>query len=334
MHEFVRALLPLVPTGVGASILATLALAIPFGQRILAWIWANRKQASAIIAATILLGFCAAFWFRFGPDRVTVWLDPLDTELQAGNWKVMVCVLNAVAHCAPERRPILIIRELTNLEPATLTNLLTALEPMKQGDIHFPVFLETSDFQWVQNERVIKSDKSFASYYLPEMSKEEGRAELVVKYKIWSAEEFEQVREPSRTQHNTTQHNTQPTHTTPHHQPQVYDAVGGHMGSLRALFDNQVSGASLSEALKGMDDDADRQMDAAMEAHPDLKAAKKWLNDFKDKDYFIEVKGTPAVLEPLLAANILFKKGYEITPQHRSMRHAIGRYVAKFAHGR
>ena len=183
------------------------------------------------VSLFILAVIC--FWFGFGPASVTVWLDPLDTELQAGNWKFLVCVLNTVCQCAPERRPILIIREIANLTPLTLNKTLTALEPMKQGNLHFPVFLETSDFLWLQNERVIKSENSFESYYLSEMGREEGHTELVNKYNIWAAEEFEEV----------------------------YAAVGGHMGSLRMLLNkHKMDGVPLREAIQQMDDTAERQM--------------------------------------------------------------------------
>jgi len=267
------------------------------------WVLANRRFFGIVLVSMVLFGSLTTFWFGFGPNKVIVWMDPLDTELQAGNWQYLICALNAVAHCAPAHRPILIVRELANLTPPSLTNLLTALEPMKQGAIRFPVFLETSDFLWLQNERVIKSDLSFEPYYLNEMNFTVGCAELVDKYKIWTKAEF----------------------------VQVYEAAGGHMGSLSALFHmHKVAGLPLSDAIKQMDNSADRQMDAAMEGCKQLKEAEEWLKNFTVKGSRIKVKGTPATIMPLLTANILFKAGFEIYAQNRLLQRAIGRYVDTF----
>ena len=272
-----------------------------------AFAWARAQWKLMLIGLSVSLFILAVicFWFGVGPASVTFWLDPLGTELQVGNWKSFVCVLNTACHCAPERRrAILITREIANLTPLALNRTLSALEPMKQlGNLHFPVFLETSDFLWVQNERFIKSGNSFESYYLTEMGPEGGHTELVNKYNIWTAKDF----------------------------GEVYSAVGGHMGSLRMLFDeHKMDGVPLREAIQQMDDTAERQMDAAMDGCEDRGAAKQWLTVFKENGYFLKVEAIPAVIAPLLYANIIFKKGYQIYPQNRLLQRAIGRYVTEF----
>lgn len=46
---------------------------------------------------------------------------------------------------------------------------------------------------WVLHQSVIKSSDSFCSYTMKEMTRDEGREELVNKYKMWTQEEFDKV---------------------------------------------------------------------------------------------------------------------------------------------
>ena len=79
---------------------------------------------------------------------------------------------------------------------------------MKEGNLDFPVILETLDFQCFNHSAVRKSSSSFQKYYVDEMSFVEGRAELIDKLKMWDVHNF----------------------------TKVYNTVGGHMGSLYDLW--------------------------------------------------------------------------------------------------
>ena len=94
-----------------------------------------------------------------------------------------------------------------NFEEKSRLELFRSLEGMKEGKFKFPVILETSDFLWVLHQSVIKSSNSFCSYTMKEMTRDEGREELVNKYKMWTQEEFDKV----------------------------FEALGGHTGSYQML---------------------------------------------------------------------------------------------------
>jgi hypothetical protein len=98
---------------------------------------------------------------------------------------------------------------------------------MKEGWFHFPVFLETSDFLWYTNTAATRSAASFQALYLAEMDEHDVRADIVDKYGVWTSEELSLV----------------------------WNAVGGHGGSLAYLFQlHKLNGHSLAGAIEVMDD--------------------------------------------------------------------------------
>lgn len=95
-------------------------------------------------------------------------------------------LLNFVAREKTNVRPILIIRELINLERNTLDECFRAMEKTKEGGILFPIILETSDTLWFEVPAVKRSQMSFKPYFMQEMICGEGKEEFVDKMKIWS----------------------------------------------------------------------------------------------------------------------------------------------------
>ena len=74
---------------------------------------------------------------------------------------------------------------------------------MKENKLLYPSILETSDFTWYDESPVVKSSLSFQAHLLEEMTFDEGKKELVDKYKVWNLTEF----------------------------ATIYEALGGHRGS-------------------------------------------------------------------------------------------------------
>ena len=54
-------------------------------------------------------------------------------------------------------RPILLIREINNMDDGTLLSCLSALETAKENLILFPIIMETSDSKWDATAPVKKS---------------------------------------------------------------------------------------------------------------------------------------------------------------------------------
>ena len=73
------------------------------------------------------------------------------------------------------------------------------------------MFLETSDFLWVHEASVQKSSFSFEAFYVEEMTFNEGKADLVDKYQLFTLEEYQEM----------------------------YDAVGGHCGSYLVIYKHE-----------------------------------------------------------------------------------------------
>ena len=269
-----------------------------------AWIKSNWNVYSSVIFALMLLVGYEIFSAGFPTPAMDTWMYSVTTRIRSADWPTLICACNAVSFCSPQNRPILIIRELTNLDPPSLQNLFMALVTFKQDFINFPVFLETSDFLWMHHERVLKSSDSFESYYLEEMLEEEGYAELVVKHQIWTEDEFRLV----------------------------YSSPGGHMGSLGMVFHKQRNlGLTLQDAIAQMDSTANRQLRAALEdCGAARQEARRWLKEFRTQNCIIRAEVIPAHVKSLLSANILFTDGEAVFSQHRLMKRAIERYVAEF----
>jgi len=73
-------------------------------------------------------------------------IQSLNVSISSGDWKSLVCSIGGIALCSPERMPILVVREIMNFDEDSLACLLKSLEKAKEGTLHFPVVIETSDF--------------------------------------------------------------------------------------------------------------------------------------------------------------------------------------------
>lgn len=270
------------------------------------WLLQHLKKILLFVAISFLflaplgyVGYTFINWYRV----VEVIVHPIQESIASGNWCALTCSSNVLSKCVPERRPIVIVRELTNLNSESLNAFLRSLERMKQGDVHYPVFAESSDFQWAYESPVIKSSDSFVTYRLQEMTREEGLAEVVHKFKIWTKEEYEQI----------------------------YDAIRGHLGSYRLLYDyNKVQKLSLNESIWHLRRRAYDCVIEAVEHAGNYTAVRKWLLSLRISNYIMTVAQVPKDIWILFKRNILFRNSDYVYPQNRLMEHAVDDFIRKF----
>ena len=137
-------------------------------------------------------------------------MQPIQDRVARADFELLKKTLNAVARVAPERRPVLVVREVVNVtasaDAAAFNRLFAALENAKQetrdsaGSFLFAVFLETSDYQWVSSSRRaqrslmlcsdvtcllcmlrsrINSPRSFQTFSIPPIAEAVAKQELV-----------------------------------------------------------------------------------------------------------------------------------------------------------
>ena len=98
----------------------------------------------------------------------------------------MFCCLNSIKHCT-SYWPILIVRDVKNLQPQRLHNFFSILESRKESDkIDFPVIVETSDNLWISEMQSDLAKMAFEFYYLNPMSYNDGKKELVDKLSLFN----------------------------------------------------------------------------------------------------------------------------------------------------
>ena len=66
------------------------------------------------------------------PYFVNMLVWSYDAMLEEDDWKSLMCLLNSIAHHHPSMRPILIVRELINLDNKTLSGCLRSMEKIKE----------------------------------------------------------------------------------------------------------------------------------------------------------------------------------------------------------
>ena len=221
-------------------------------------------------------------------------------SIASGDWDALTCSCNVLSECVPERRPIVIVREITNLNPESLNAFLRSLERMKQGGLCYPVFVESSDFQWAYESPVIKSSASFFPYLLKEMTQEEGLTEVVHKYKIWTEEEYELI----------------------------YDAIGGHLGSYMQLYQgNKMYNNSLDESIQQLKTRVYGQVQDTYQMVGNKTAVREWLLSFKRSNYKKIATEVPKDVGMLFKMNVLFRDAEYVYPQNRLLKHAIDKFI-------
>ena len=265
-----------------------------------------KQHLRKILPLLLTLSFLVAFLlYVINWNIIADVVHPIQESIVSGDWGTLACSCNAISKCAPERRPIVIVRELKNLDPKSLEDFLRSLERMKQGDLHYPVFVESSDFQWAYEFPVLKSSDSYIMYHLQAMTKKEVRSEVVHKFKIWTEEEFELI----------------------------YDAIGGHRGSYRLMYDyNKVQRYSLSESIGHLKRRAyDQVLEAVANCNGSRRDIETWLLSFKENGYNITVADIykDDIIRVFFKRNILFRDSKYVYPQNKLMEHAINGHCGK-----
>lgn len=265
------------------------------------WLSGNLKRAFLLLAMLLLLLILLGYFINWYSVAEIV-IHPVQESISSGDWYALSCSANAISKCAPEHRPILIVRELTNLNSESLNAFLRSLEQMKQGDIHYPVFAESSDFLWAHKSPVIKSSDSFIMYHIHEMTREEGLSELVHRLNIWTEEEYDEI----------------------------YGAIGGHLGSYRLLYDyNKIQKYSLNESIGRLKGRAYDQV-LATTGEGNRTAIENWIQSLKRKNYKMTVAEIPEDIWVLFESNVLFRDSKYVYPQNKLMEHAIDDYSRDF----
>ena len=274
-----------------------------YSPRILRFVQQHWKTTTIVL---VLLIFCivgALFEFQHK------WREPLSTAFHDGDFARIVEAYNALAICDPAHRPILIVREVQNLDAKSSDSLFNSLEQMKEGWFHFPVFLETSDFLWYSKTATKRSAASFEALYLADMEEHDVRADVVEKYSLWSPDEF----------------------------TRVWDAVGGHGGSLAYLYGLQkVRGLDLAAAIENMDEMHGGLVGAALsECRAQRDECEEWLKRLEGSNFTLVVKVVPDSIRALFDLNVLFMKRLSkgrsaIVPQNRLLQRAIEGFVNEY----
>ena len=260
------------------------------------------KLFAALLLPFAFLVFAAMFTYQH------LWREPLSIAFKDGDFSRIMDTYNVLAACDPAHRPILVVREVQNMDSASSDSLFYSLEKMKQGSFHFPVILETSDFLWYNKTATKRSFLSFKSLYLEDMEEHDVRADVVDKFGIWTPGEFSRI----------------------------WDAVGGHGGSLAYLFaENKVRGDDLAVAIETLDKMHGEMVGSALnECGSHRDECKTWLKQVRDANFTLAVEFVPESIHALFESNVLFMKRDNfgcslISTQNRLLARAIARFVAK-----
>lgn len=271
--------------------------------RVLILLQEHRRSATFIV--TLLTVSTLGALFEFQPK----WREPLSTAFKDGDFARIMEACNTLAVCDPAHRPILVVREVQNLDAKSSDSLFSSLEQMKEGWFHFPVFLETSDFQWYRNTATSRSAASFQTLYLADMDEHDVRADVVDRYGVWTQEDFSLV----------------------------WDAVGGHGGSLSYLFKlHKLDGRSLADAIGVMDQMYGGIVGAALsECRTHREECETWLKRLRHSNFSLVEKYVPDSIHALFDLNVLFVTrldmgGNVIVPQNRLLERAIERFVGMY----
>lgn len=189
-----------------------------------------------VIGVVVILFFLLVAYFMWS----WVWIDALEEFIVEHKLRGLICACSVISKCIPCKQPILIVRHY----PTDINSTMALFELLRKGIGLFPIIVEAPDFRWKLTPSVIKSSESFINFHLEHMTFEEGKAQLVDKHSIWTMFEYEKV----------------------------YDAVGGHMASLRLLFDyHKVLNMTLDKAIARMREDAYNKVVAALREVQDPK---------------------------------------------------------------
>ena len=171
------------------SILSFLTLSVVFAMWsslrhvIMIWLSKHLKLSLSLAVLIALLSYVQWPWYFI---QIKYFLLLIQTRASEGDWSTMFCCLNSIKHCT-SNGPILIIRDVKNLQPQRLHNLFSILESRKESNkIDFPTILETSDNLWMNKMQSDSAKMAFQFYYLNPMSYNDGKKELVDKFSLFN----------------------------------------------------------------------------------------------------------------------------------------------------
>lgn len=240
----------------------------------------------------------AAFSIMVGLNFRYLMYELIAPGIIHGNWDTLQCSLNAIDKCEPERKPILVIREISNLDDDAKKECFAAVEKMKEDMMHFPVILESAYFSWLDASSVYKSRLSFCPYYVEEMSYSEISAEVVNIHKLWSAEEFKKI----------------------------YDTIGGHIGSYSRLYMYQTYyNMSVNDSLARMKREAIAHVTDSLNKVGNVSDAISLFSGLKTANYSLSVVIMTDAINTLTNCNVLFYSPFKMTvfPQNKLLETAI-----------
>ena len=259
------------------------------------------------IVITLLIGLCCILWKN--PTFLYMILQPYDISVHNGDWSTLICFLNVIATTQTDHKPILIIKEIVNMDHQCLQECMRSLEQAKEGRIHYPVILETSDNMRFNITALKKSRSAFQTYYVSEMSYEEGYDDLVNLFNMWTKKEYDTI----------------------------YKTLGGHTGSYKVLW-------SLVKCYEHTLQSALNYMVQATRSHlleciiqstrltSDVNATiiVDFLRELKSNKYLymLQPNDISPVLKYLFECNILFFNGTDVFPQKKLMEIAIEHYLS------
>ena len=230
-----------------------------------------------------------------------VWIDALENFIFENGLSALTCTCNVISKCIPNRRPILIIRHYV-----WDNSTKWLFQRLRDGIGTYPMIIEATDFRWELISAVIESKEYFIPYHLEDMTFEEGKMQLVDRYHIWSMAEYDKV----------------------------YNTTGGHIGSLRLLFDyHKVLNMTLDEAISHMKERAYNQIVVALNG---LNRADELLRMLVNMGSFEMIKfmEDPELLPEVVTLsnmNIIFVKGAggKVFPQNELMKWGILKILLK-----
>ena len=259
-----------------------------------------RKYSLILILLMLLLFAVPLYFIWYNPISLIEYMGSINHSISDGDWITLMCYLNKLVEVKPENRPILLIREINNLDNDTLLSCLSALETAKENLIMFPIIMETSDSTWDAVAAVKNSRSSFTRYYMQEMSYYEGLTEVVYRLKLFKKKDYDII----------------------------YKTLGGHIGSYHTLL-TIMKQLKLEQALEKMKRSSFahltsciRQSENATDAILQLKMVNHWQTVVNLE------KSATGSYDYLLDCNILYRnENSEIQPQNRLIEDAIIRLL-------
>ena len=130
-----------------------------------------------------------------GTVRYWIYFSGFSIQHRIGDsdWSTAFCCLNAIGHCTI--KPILIIRDVKNFESHHLHRFFATVEKRKERENanYFTLIIETSDNLWMNEAIMDTSNFAFLFYYLPPMTYQVGKEEMVSKYGMFNEEMYDEL---------------------------------------------------------------------------------------------------------------------------------------------